>query len=69
MACIGHREARERYLAALRLDPALLDARVNLVLLTHRNGAAPEASHHLAALAKSAPDDPRVAQLSHLLTP
>lgn len=60
-------DAREGYLAALRLDPSLANARYNLALLTHRHGATAEAKHHLAQLAKIAPDDPRIPRLRTLL--
>lgn len=61
--------AREAYLHALRLDPAFADARHALALLTARNGAKPEARHHLDKLRAIAPGDPRIASLEQMLAP
>ncbi|GAC1576898.1 MAG: hypothetical protein NVS3B20_25440 [Polyangiales bacterium] len=44
-------------------DPAFVDARYNLLLLTHRGGANAEAHHHLDKLAEVAPNDPRLPAL------
>jgi Flp pilus assembly protein TadD len=60
-------DAREGYLNALALDPALADARYNLAVLTHAAGADEEANHDLAELERIAPGDPRIAQLKALL--
>jgi tetratricopeptide (TPR) repeat protein len=62
-----YRDAREAYLHALRLDPAFVDARHALVLLTARNGAKPEAKHHLEKLREIAAGDPRLAALEKVL--
>jgi len=61
---LGHyHDAREGYLATLRLDRSYADARYNLALLTYRAGAFPEARHHTDELATIAPDDPRIGAL------
>jgi Flp pilus assembly protein TadD len=59
----NYHDAREGYLATLRLDRSYADARYNLALLTYRAGALPEARHHLDELAAIAPDDARIAPL------
>lgn len=59
----NYHDAREGYLATLRLDRSYADARYNLALLTYRAGALPEARHHLDELASIAPDDPRIGPL------
>ncbi len=63
-----YRDAREGYLRALKLDPTYLDARYNLVLLTHDAGADQEASHHLDELRKAAPNDARIDGLARALS-
>jgi tetratricopeptide (TPR) repeat protein len=45
-----YNRAREGYLAALRLDRKHANARLKLVLLTARAGAAGEAAHHFEEL-------------------
>ena len=60
-------KAREGYLAALRADPRMGDARYNLALLTLRHGAVDEARHHAGKLAEIAPADPRNAGLARIL--
>ncbi len=62
-----YHDAREAYLAALQLDPKLVDARYNLALLTLRSGFKPEAQHHLEKLIEIAPNDPRIPALSALI--
>jgi Flp pilus assembly protein TadD len=56
-------DAREAYLRALALDPAQVDARYNLAVLTHGVGADDEARHHLQELESVAPQDRRIAGL------
>lgn len=63
-----YHDAREGYLAALRADPNLVEARYALVVLTGRNGAVQEAQNHLAKLRALAPNDPRLPTLVTLLS-
>ncbi len=63
-----YREAREGYLRVLRLDPKLLDARFNLIVLTHDNGFDDEARHHLDALVAADPRNPGIARATGLLS-
>jgi tetratricopeptide (TPR) repeat protein len=63
-----YRDAREGYLAALNLDPTLVDARYNLALLALRNQAFGEASHDVSELAHMKPDDPRLPGLRSVLS-
>jgi tetratricopeptide (TPR) repeat protein len=63
-----YRRAREGYLHALELDPELVDARYNLVVLTMGVGARDEARHHLSELVRAAPDDPRIPGLESALS-
>ena len=51
--------ARQGYLAALRANPKLAEARYNLALLTLRQGALPEARHHVERFLATFPSDPR----------
>jgi tetratricopeptide (TPR) repeat protein len=51
--------ARQGYLAALRANPKLAEARYNLALLTLRQGALPEARHHVERFLATFPGDPR----------
>jgi tetratricopeptide (TPR) repeat protein len=60
---LRYHDAREGYLRALQLDPKNADARYNLVILTHANGATLEAKHHLDVFEASYPGDPRIPQL------
>ncbi len=62
-----YHDAREGYLAALRLDRDHADARYNLALLTYRAGALPEARHHADELEAIAPNDPRLPALRDAL--
>jgi tetratricopeptide (TPR) repeat protein len=62
-----YHDAREDYLAALRLDAAYADARYMLALLTARHGAMPEAQYNAEQLARIAPDDPRLPELEKLV--
>jgi len=55
--------AREGYLKALRLRPALADARYNLALLTLRHGFTDEAKNHVRKFIEAFPKDPRGAGL------
>lgn len=63
-----YHDAREGYLAALRADANLVEARYALVVLTGRNGAVQEAQNHLAKLRALAPNDPRLPALVTLLS-
>jgi tetratricopeptide (TPR) repeat protein len=63
-----YRAAREGYLRVVSLDPGALDARYNLVILTHGIGADAEASYHIDEMAKVSPGDPRIAPLRSLLS-
>jgi tetratricopeptide (TPR) repeat protein len=72
IALVHHRQnhyrlAREGYLAALRLRPRFVDARHNLVVLTHNAGIKAESQHHLRKLKKLIPGEARLAKLSALL--
>ncbi len=58
-----YNRAREGYLAALRADPKLANARYNLALLTLRRGVVEEARHHARKFAELAPGDPRAVEL------
>jgi Flp pilus assembly protein TadD len=65
---LGHSgEAREGYLATLRLAPGLVEARYNLAVLLLRAGARDEALHDLDELARIAPADPRLPELRRAL--
>jgi Flp pilus assembly protein TadD len=61
-------DAREGYLRALRLDPTMADARVNLAVLTYSRGAVDEAQHHVEELLKIAPNDARIPSLFQMLS-
>jgi tetratricopeptide (TPR) repeat protein len=56
--------ARQGYLAALRANPRLANARYNLVDLTLSRGAVDEARHHLQRFVEAFPGDPRAAVLA-----
>ena len=56
--------ARQGYLAALRADRFLADARYNLTLLTLRHGIIDEARHHVRQFREVFPNDPRNAELA-----
>lgn len=55
--------ARSRYLAALKADPTLHQARYNLALLTAQAGATEEARHHATKFIELVPNDPLAAEL------
>jgi tetratricopeptide (TPR) repeat protein len=61
--------AREGYLRVLALDRTSMDARYNLVVLTHGAGADAEARHHVDEMAKISPGDSRIPLLRTLLAP
>ena len=64
-----YREARQTYLKLLHEQPKHIDARYQLVLLTHSVGANDEAQHHLAELKRISPiADPRLTSASALLS-
>jgi tetratricopeptide (TPR) repeat protein len=58
--------AREGYIAALKADRSLANARYNLVHLTHRHGVAAESQHHARTFVESYPSDPRGPDLLRL---
>jgi Flp pilus assembly protein TadD len=62
-----YNDARNGYLATLKLDPTYRDARYNLALLTQRRGVTEEAKNHARKFAEMAPDDPRVGPLQQLV--
>ncbi len=69
LALVAHKRrdynaARQGYLAALRANPRLADARYNLVDLTLSRGAPDEARHHLQRFIEAFPGDPRGAVLA-----
>jgi tetratricopeptide (TPR) repeat protein len=74
LALVAHRRgdyraAREGYLKTLRLDPKLVDARYNLIVLTRASGATSEAQHHLDELVAAFPQDRRIPALRAELSP
>ncbi len=58
-----YNEARNGYLATLKLDPTYKAARYNLALLTFRRGVTDEAKNHAKKYAEMAPNDPAAATL------
>ena len=64
---LRYHDAREGYLKTLQLDPKNADARYDLVVLTHANGATREARHHLEVFRAAYPTDPRAPSLEALL--
>ena len=58
-----YNDARNGYLAALKIDPKYKAARYNLALLTFRRGVTEEAKNHAKKYAEIAPNDPSAAQL------
>ena len=62
-----YNDARNGYLATLKLDPTYKDARYNLTVMTHRRGVIEEAKSHARKFAEIAPDDPRVGPLLQLV--
>lgn len=72
LALVHHRRsdyngARAGYLAALRADPRLADARYNLALLCWEQGVHEEARHHAERFTAAFPDDPRGAELARTM--
>jgi tetratricopeptide (TPR) repeat protein len=59
--------ARRGYLAALRADPALADARFNLALLCWQRGIQGEGKHHVEKFLEAFPSDPRGAALKAMI--
>lgn len=58
-----YNDARQGYLAALKADPSLADARYNLINLTLRHRVGDEARHHAKKFAEAYPSDPRNAEI------
>lgn len=58
-----YNEARNGYLAALRIDPRYKAARYNLAVLTYRRGVVDEARNHARKYAEIDPGDPSAAAL------
>jgi tetratricopeptide (TPR) repeat protein len=59
--------ARRGYLAALRADPSLADARFNLAVLCWQRGIQGEGRHHVDKFLAAFPEDPRGAELKAML--
>lgn len=59
--------ARRGYLAALRADPSLADARYNLALLCWKRGIHEEGRHHVGAFLEAFPQDPRGRELEAMI--
>jgi tetratricopeptide (TPR) repeat protein len=59
--------ARQGYLAALRADGKLADARYNITLLTLRHGIIDEARHHARQFREVFPNDPRNEALGRMV--
>lgn len=62
-----YNRARRAYLASLRADPSLADARFNLALLCWRRGIQDEGKHHVAKFREAFPDDPRGSELEAMI--
>jgi tetratricopeptide (TPR) repeat protein len=60
-------KARERYVAALHADPTFASARYNLAVLALHRGLLREAKSDVAKFATAFPDDPRNAELKHMI--
>lgn len=60
--------ARTAYIAALRLQPNLADARYNLALLVWSQGAKDEARHHVTRFLEMFPEDTRGPALRQMMT-
>jgi tetratricopeptide (TPR) repeat protein len=62
-----YNKARQGYLAALRANPKMADARYNLAYLTLNNNVLEEGKHHAAKFAELAPGDRRNQVLNQLI--
>jgi tetratricopeptide (TPR) repeat protein len=62
-----YNKARQGYLAALRANPKMADARYNLAYLTLNNNVLEEGKHHAAKFAELAPGDRRNLVLNQLI--
>lgn len=62
-----YNDARNGYLAALKINPTLKDARYNLAMLTWRRGVVEEAKNHARKYAELAPNDPSAAALLQMV--
>jgi tetratricopeptide (TPR) repeat protein len=62
-----YNDARNGYLATLKLDPTYKQARYNLALLTFRRGVTEEAKNHARKFAAMAPKDPQVKPLMRMI--
>ncbi|MFO0589520.1 MAG: hypothetical protein U0441_18425 [Polyangiaceae bacterium] len=63
-----YNDARNGYLATLKIDPTYKDARYNLYVLTQRRGIGEESKNHARKFIEMAPDDPRAKQLQQALS-
>ena len=63
-----YNDARNGYLATLKLDPTYKEARYNLALLTYRRGVLEEAKNHARKYAEMAPNDPSAAALTRMVS-
>jgi tetratricopeptide (TPR) repeat protein len=62
-----YNDARNGYLAALKINPTYKEARYNLAMMTWRKGVAEEAKNHARKFAEIAPDDPAAATLLQMV--
>ena len=62
-----YNDARNGYLAALKIDPQYRSARYSLALLTYRRGVLEEAKNHAKKFADMAPNDPRTGPLMQMI--
>lgn len=62
-----YNDARNGYLAALKIDPAYKDARYALALLTYRRGVLEESKNHAKKFSEMAPNDPRSGPLMQMI--
>lgn len=62
-----YNDARNGYLAALKIDPTYRSARYSLALLTFKRGVLDESKNHAKKFAEMAPNDPRTAPLMQMI--
>lgn len=62
-----YNDARNGYLATLKVDPTYRDARYNLYVLTQRRGVGEESKNHARKFIEMAPEDPRAKLLQQEL--
>lgn len=62
-----YNDARNGYLAALKINPTYKEARYNLAMLTWRRGVVEEAKNHARKYAEIAPGDPAAATLLEMV--